>query len=102
MQGARFERVTLHRPDLRQPFPRRFRSRLEGRHVEQLSRRAKYLLARLSSGDTLVMHLGMSGSFRVEWEAGRASAATMPQGFDQAVREDAARMPQGFDQAPRE
>jgi formamidopyrimidine-DNA glycosylase len=68
MQGARFERVTLHRPDLRQPFPRRFRSRLERRHIEQLSRRAKYLLARLSSGDTLVMHLGMSGSFRVEWE----------------------------------
>ena len=67
MQGARFERVTLHRADLRQPFPRRFRSRLEGHQVNELSRRAKYLLAHLSSGETLVMHLGMSGSFRLEW-----------------------------------
>ena len=88
MQGARFERVTLHRADLRQPFPRRFRSRLEGHRVEQLSRRAKYLLARLSSGDTLVMHLGMSGSFRVEWEVDRLTAAGMPQGFARGARED--------------
>ena len=92
MQGARFERVTLHRPDLRQPFPRRFRSRLEGHQVEELSRRAKYLLARLSSGHTLVMHLGMSGSFRVEWEdrrsAGTANAARVSLGIDRATRED--------------
>ena len=68
-EGARFERVTLHRSDLRTTFPRRFRARLEGNEVTRLSRRAKYLLAHLSSGETLLMHLGMSGSFRVEYDA---------------------------------
>jgi formamidopyrimidine-DNA glycosylase len=66
MAGARIVKVELRRPDLRAPFPRRFRSRLEGQTVVRLNRRAKYLLAELSSGDTLVMHLGMSGSFRIE------------------------------------
>ena len=65
MTGARIERVELRRPDLRAPFPRRFRARLEGQTVTALERRAKYLLAQLSSGETLVMHLGMSGSFRI-------------------------------------
>ena len=77
MQGARFERVILHRADLRRPFPRRFKSRLEGREVTELSRRAKYLLAYLSSGDSLVMHLGMSGSFRVEWDDGRRTGSVV-------------------------
>ena len=57
--------VELRRPDLRQPFPRRFVTRLTGQTVVALTRRAKYLLAELSSGETLLMHLGMSGSFRV-------------------------------------
>jgi formamidopyrimidine-DNA glycosylase len=74
MQGARFERVTLHRGDLRTKFPRRFRARLEGSTVEELTRRAKYLLAQLSSGETLLMHLGMSGSFRVEFDAAAGAA----------------------------
>jgi formamidopyrimidine-DNA glycosylase len=74
MQGARFERVTLHRGDLRTRFPRRFRARLEGCRVDELTRRAKYLLAHLSSGETLLMHLGMSGSFRVELDAGGDAA----------------------------
>ena len=65
MTGARIDHVELRRPDLRAPFPRRFRARLEGRTVTALERRAKYLLAGLSSGETLVMHLGMSGSFRI-------------------------------------
>jgi formamidopyrimidine-DNA glycosylase len=59
-------RVDLRRPDLRGPFPRRFRARLEGQTVDSLTRRAKYLLATLSSHETLLMHLGMSGSFRVD------------------------------------
>jgi formamidopyrimidine-DNA glycosylase len=59
-------RVDLRRPDLRSPFPRRFDARLEGQTVDSLTRRAKYLLATLSSRDTLLMHLGMSGSFRVD------------------------------------
>ena len=37
-----------------------------------MGRRAKYLLADLSSGDVLVMHLGMSGSFRVAKNGGVA------------------------------
>jgi len=66
LTGHRVERVELRRPDLRVPFPRRFRARLTGQDVDSLTRRAKYLLATLSSGETLLMHLGMSGSFRVD------------------------------------
>src|SRR5882724_5055545 len=68
MEGARFVRVEARRPDLRFPFPQNFNKRLEGASVEGLSRRAKYLLADLSSGEVLLMHLGMSGSFRVARE----------------------------------
>ena len=66
MVAARIEAVDLRRPDLRRPFPRRFASRLAGATIVALTRRGKYLLARLSSGETLLMHLGMSGSFRVQ------------------------------------
>ena len=66
MTGARFERVQLNRRDLRQPFPTGFARRLRGQTVRALGRRGKYLLAELSSGETLLMHLGMSGWFRVE------------------------------------
>ena len=65
MEGARFVRVEARRPDLRWPLPKDFAERLEGQTVTGLGRRAKYLLADLSSGDVLLMHLGMSGSFRV-------------------------------------
>ena len=65
MAGARLERVELRRPDLRAPFPPDFVARLEGQTVVRLTRRAKYLMAALSSGDALLMHLGMSGSFRL-------------------------------------
>jgi formamidopyrimidine-DNA glycosylase len=65
MEDARFEEVVAHRGDLRWPLPRDFVERLKGRTVTGLGRRAKYLLADLSSGDVLLMHLGMSGSFRV-------------------------------------
>lgn len=67
LEGARFVRVIARRPDLRFPLPERFAGRLEGASVAGLGRRAKYLLADLSSSDVLVMHLGMSGSFRVAW-----------------------------------
>ena len=73
MVGARIVRVELRRPDLRSPFPRRFAQRLAGATTIELARRAKYLLAALSSGDSLLMHLGMSGSFRVADEAGAAA-----------------------------
>ncbi|ARP99558.1 bifunctional DNA-formamidopyrimidine glycosylase/DNA-(apurinic or apyrimidinic site) lyase [Pseudorhodoplanes sinuspersici] len=65
MEGARFMKVEARRPDLRWPLPKDFVARLEGQTVTGLGRRAKYILADLSSGDVLVMHLGMSGSFRV-------------------------------------
>ncbi len=65
MVRARIEAVDLRRPDLRKPFPPRFVKRLTGQTVIALTRRAKYLVAALSSGETLLMHLGMSGSFRV-------------------------------------
>ncbi|MGE0563344.1 MAG: bifunctional DNA-formamidopyrimidine glycosylase/DNA-(apurinic or apyrimidinic site) lyase [Pseudolabrys sp.] len=65
MEGARFVKVEARRADLRWPLPKDFVRRLEGHSVIGLGRRAKYLLADISSGDVLVMHLGMSGSFRV-------------------------------------
>ena len=66
MVGARIEAVELRRGDIRFPFPQKFRERLSGRRIEALDRRAKYLLVRLDSGETLIAHLGMSGSFRIE------------------------------------
>ena len=65
MEGARIVRVTAHRGDLRFPLQKDFAARLDGQKVTGLGRRAKYLLADLESGDVLLMHLGMSGSFRV-------------------------------------
>jgi formamidopyrimidine-DNA glycosylase len=65
MVRARIDAVDRRRPDLRRPFPRHFVERLIGQTVTALDRRAKYLVATLSSGETLLMHLGMSGSFRV-------------------------------------
>ncbi|HEY7229252.1 MAG TPA: bifunctional DNA-formamidopyrimidine glycosylase/DNA-(apurinic or apyrimidinic site) lyase [Pseudolabrys sp.] len=65
MEGERFDKVEVRRGDLRWPLPKGFAQRLRGKAVEGLGRRAKYLLADLSSGDVLLMHLGMSGSFRV-------------------------------------
>ena len=66
LEGARLVRVEARRPDLRFPLPPRFAERLAGARVEALERRAKYLLARLDTGETLVMHLGMTGRFEIE------------------------------------
>jgi formamidopyrimidine-DNA glycosylase len=65
LEGHRFTRVETRRGDLRRPFPPRFAERLTGRKVVRLLRRAKYLLADLDSGETLVIHLGMSGRMSV-------------------------------------
>jgi formamidopyrimidine-DNA glycosylase len=65
MQGARFRRVIINRPNLRIPFPDRFADRLRGTTADAVSRRGKYLVVTLSSGETLIMHLGMSGWFHV-------------------------------------
>ncbi|CUU43601.1 bifunctional DNA-formamidopyrimidine glycosylase/DNA-(apurinic or apyrimidinic site) lyase [Blastochloris viridis] len=80
MEGAVFETIVLRRADLRVPFPARFAERLAGRRILALGRRAKYLLADLDSAEVLVMHLGMSGSFRVE--AAPVGAFHHPRGRD--------------------
>ena len=66
MEGARFTRVEVRNRGLRWPIAKDFEKRITGKTLEGLGRRAKYLLADLSSGDVLIMHLGMSGSFRVD------------------------------------
>lgn len=65
MRGAKFRRVILNRPNLRIPFPDKFADRLRGQTVESVGRRGKYLIVRVSSNETLIMHLGMSGWFDV-------------------------------------
>jgi formamidopyrimidine-DNA glycosylase len=65
MVGSSFVAVRQNRPDLRFPFPPNFIVRLEGRQICAVSRRAKYILVDLNSNDILVIHLGMSGSFRI-------------------------------------
>jgi formamidopyrimidine-DNA glycosylase len=68
LKGARLTRVRQNRPDLRFPFPGRFVERLEGATVVRLERRAKYLLFPLSTGETWVTHLGMTGRFTLGGE----------------------------------
>jgi len=65
MEGAKIVKAEVRRADLRFPFQPDFVARLQGQTVVGLGRRAKYLMADLDSGDVLLMHLGMSGSFRV-------------------------------------
>jgi formamidopyrimidine-DNA glycosylase len=65
MEGAKILKAEARRKDLRFPFQKDFAARLTGQTVSGLGRRAKYLMADLTSGDVLLMHLGMSGSFRV-------------------------------------
>jgi formamidopyrimidine-DNA glycosylase len=80
MLGARIVRVLPRRANLRYPFPDDFVQRLQGQEVRAVDRRAKYLLVGLASGDHLLMHLGMSGSFRVL--SGGREAARRPYYWD--------------------
>lgn len=68
IEGTIIEKVEVNRPNLRFDFPIEFATRLKGRKIKSIGRRAKYLLAELDGGETLIMHLGMSGSFRIEFE----------------------------------
>ncbi len=77
MEGKIITRVVLNRPDLRFPIQPDFARRVDRQTVDRIDRRAKYLLLRLSSGDVLVAHLGMSGSFRVERKGASTEPATL-------------------------
>lgn len=65
MTGRRIARAEIRRDGLRWPFPQRLAERLEGARVERLQRRAKYILADLDTGETMLLHLGMSGRMTV-------------------------------------
>lgn len=65
MEGFVFDKVTLNRRNLRFPFDENFIGRVQGQTLVRLGRRAKFLDARLASGDRLLMHLGMSGRFSI-------------------------------------
>jgi len=65
MEGAQISRAEVNRPDLRWPFPTDFAQRLTGRTIERLRRRSKYILADLDGGESLLIHLGMSGRMTV-------------------------------------
>ncbi|MEX0280392.1 MAG: bifunctional DNA-formamidopyrimidine glycosylase/DNA-(apurinic or apyrimidinic site) lyase [Arenibacterium sp.] len=65
MEGDRIARADVNRPDLRWPFPPNMAERLSNQKVLRLRRRSKYILADLESGDTLLVHLGMSGRMMV-------------------------------------
>jgi formamidopyrimidine-DNA glycosylase len=86
MEGAQILKAEARRRDLRFPFQKDFATRLQGQTVTGLGRRAKYLMADLGSGDVLLMHLGMSGSFRVQ----RADEARTPGEFHHPRGKDAA------------
>ncbi|WP_299650600.1 bifunctional DNA-formamidopyrimidine glycosylase/DNA-(apurinic or apyrimidinic site) lyase [uncultured Jannaschia sp.] len=78
LEGARLVRVEVRRPDLRWPFPEAMAERLTGATIRALGRRSKYLLMHLDTGETLIVHLGMSGRMVVD---DLASAATQPGAF---------------------
>ena len=65
MEGAVIAKAQVNRPDLRWPFPDRMAERLTGARVTQLRRRSKYILADLDTGESLLIHLGMSGRMTV-------------------------------------
>lgn len=80
LDGAKLVRVVQNRPDLRFPLPDDFAHRLTGTTVRRLTRRAKYILAELDSGETLVVHLGMTGRFLI--------GAHQPVGFHHPAGDD--------------
>jgi formamidopyrimidine-DNA glycosylase len=73
MAGRVIARADVRRPDLRWPLPPGLGARLTGARVERLRRRSKYLLADLAGGDTLIVHLGMSGRMLVSLPAASVS-----------------------------
>jgi formamidopyrimidine-DNA glycosylase len=69
LEGHVIVRAEVNRADLRWPLPDRMAERLTGAQVLSLRRRSKYLLADLSTGETLLIHLGMSGRILISGHA---------------------------------
>lgn len=69
MTGRVILNADIRRPDLRWPFPVQMAERLTGARIERLRRRSKYILADLSTGETLLIHLGMSGRMLISGQA---------------------------------
>jgi formamidopyrimidine-DNA glycosylase len=87
LTGRRIARAEVRRPDLRWPLPERMAERLTGARVARLRRRSKYILADLDTGETLLVHLGMSGRVLVEGADTAAfhHARATPQAHDHVV-----------------
>lgn len=85
LEGHVLTGLSVRRGDLRVPFPDRFAERLKGRRMVGLRRRAKYLLLDLEGGETVIMHLGMSGRFTVH---GAQAAPAMPGRFHNQIAAD--------------
>lgn len=78
MEDATIAHVAVNRPDLRWPFPEDMAKRLTGKSVLSLRRRSKYILCDLSSGETLLIHLGMSGTILVTGDPMRQFSPNHP------------------------
>ncbi len=87
MEGRRIQRADIRRPDLRWPFPANMAERLTGARVDRLRRRSKYILADLDTGESLLIHLGMSGRMTVSGDAPGVFvlAHAMPEKHDHVV-----------------
>jgi formamidopyrimidine-DNA glycosylase len=85
LEGHRITEVEQRRPDLRFPFPDNLVRRMEGQRVLSFRRRAKYMLMRLEGGESLLIHLGMSGRM----VARQAGAAPVPRTGPQGAASDA-------------
>ncbi|MGP1355201.1 bifunctional DNA-formamidopyrimidine glycosylase/DNA-(apurinic or apyrimidinic site) lyase [Roseicyclus sp.] len=107
LEGAVIARAQVNRPDLRWPFPERMAERLTGQRVERLRRRSKYILADLSSGETLIVHLGMSGRMIVSGGGARQAPGVFfhdhpaPEKHDHVVLDTEAGMRVTFNDARR-
>ncbi len=88
MEGGRIIAADVRRPDLRFPLPDGLANRLAGARVERLRRRSKYILADLSTAETLLIHLGMSGRMLVSGGAGRMMPGQFHQGHPAPLKHD--------------
>jgi formamidopyrimidine-DNA glycosylase len=87
VEGATIVSAVLNRPNLRFPFPENLVATLEGARVTALERRAKYLIWHLSNNQSLIAHLGMSGSFRIAVEGAGSGDGQIPGAFHYARSE---------------